>query len=179
MSDWDARFLSLAAHIATWSKDPSTKCGAVIVRPDRTIASLGYNGFPRGVEDTPHLLNNREEKYKRVVHAEVNALLFAREPVKGYALYTWPFLPCCRCAAQIIQSGIERVVAPGGSGPLWDRHDVQLSRDMMEEADVFVQEMGISTDYLTIPFGDVFAGLGGRAASAIAEDRRPLPGSDR
>lgn len=141
MSDWDGRFLSLAAHIAEWSKDPSTKCGAVIVRHDRTIASMGYNGFPRCIKDDLDLLNNREEKYKRIIHAEVNAMLFAREIVAGYTLYTWPFLPCCRCATQIIQCGIRRVVAPGGSGPLWDRHDVQLSRDMFTEANVFVKEV--------------------------------------
>src|SRR5262245_42608666 len=141
MSDWHARFLSLAAHIAQWSKDPSTKCGAVIVRPNRTIVSVGYNGFPRGVEDTPYLLNDREEKYKRVVHAEMNAILFAGV-VKGYTLYTWPFLPCCHCATCVIQTGITSVIAPGGEGPLWDRHHVALSRDMMEQADVFVQEIG-------------------------------------
>ena len=49
---WDRRFLALAEHVADWSKDPSTKTGAVIVRPDRTIASMGYNGFPRGMADT-------------------------------------------------------------------------------------------------------------------------------
>jgi len=142
MSDWDSRFLSLAAQVAEWSKDPSTKCGAVVVRPDRTVASLGYNGFPRGVEDAPKLLNNREEKYKRVVHAEMNALLFCQEHVRrGYVLYTWPFLPCCRCAAHVIQKGIGRVVAPGGNGPLWDRHDVTLSRALFAEASVAVEEV--------------------------------------
>lgn len=45
---WDARFLDLAVFIGDWSKDPSTKVGAVLVRPDRTIAGLGFNGFPRG-----------------------------------------------------------------------------------------------------------------------------------
>ena len=140
-SNWHGRFLSLAAHVATWSKDPSTKCGAVIVRPDRTIASLGYNGFPRGLYDSPVLLNDREEKYKRIVHAEVNALLHMAERPIGHTLYIWPFLPCCRCATQVIQSGITRVIAPGGSGPLWDRHDVQLTRDMFEDAGVDAEEM--------------------------------------
>lgn len=140
-ANWHGRFLSLAAHVASWSKDPSTKCGAVIVRPDRTIAGLGYNGFPRGFYDNPELLNSREEKYKRVIHAEVNALLHLAERPIGYVLYTWPFLPCCRCATQVIQSGIKGVVAPGGSGPLWDRHDVQLSRDMFRDAGVHTQEM--------------------------------------
>ena len=142
-TSWDDRFLGLAAHIATWSKDPSTKCGAVLVRPDRTIASLGYNGFPRGIEDAPELYANREEKYKRVVHAEMNAMLFAREPVAGMTLYTWPCLPCCRCATCIIQMGIVRVVAPYGSRELWDRHDFELTCRMLDEAliEVCVKEM--------------------------------------
>ena len=109
---WDDWLLGLAQYTSTRSKDPSTQCGAVIVRPDNTIASLGYNGFPRGIADAPPLLANREEKYKRVIHCEMNALLTAREPLQGYTLYVWPFLTCERCAVHVIQAGIRRVVAP-------------------------------------------------------------------
>jgi dCMP deaminase len=112
MSKWDARFLELAAHIAKWSKDPSTCCGSVIVRHDRGIASVGYNGFARGCDDSDHLYNDREVKYKRVIHCEMNAILSAREPLHGYTLYVWPFLTCDRCAMHVIQAGIKRVVAP-------------------------------------------------------------------
>lgn len=111
MDKWTQRFLALAQHIAQWSKDPSTKTGAVIVRPDRTIASLGYNGFPRGIEDTPERLNDREQKYPRVVHAEMNAILNAHEPVVGCTLYIWPWMPCGRCAVHVIQAGIVEVVS--------------------------------------------------------------------
>lgn len=111
-SNWDKRFLRLAREIAEWSKDPSTQCGAVIVRNDRTIASLGYNGFPRGMKDDAELYADREIKYSRVVHAEMNALLNAKEPVMGYSLYVWPFFPCDRCAVHIIQAGIARIVCP-------------------------------------------------------------------
>lgn len=110
---WDYRFLGLAELVASWSKDPSTKCGAVVVRPDRTIVSTGFNGFPKGCSDNPALYEDRETKYSRVVHAEVNALLHAREPLNGYTLYSWPpnYGPSCdRCTATIIQSGITRVV---------------------------------------------------------------------
>ena len=109
---WDQRFLELAKHVATWSKDPSTQTGAVIVRPDRTVAGLGYNGFPRGCDDTPELYADREKKYARIVHCEMNAILSAREPLHGYTLYTWPFISCDRCAAHVVQSGINRAVAP-------------------------------------------------------------------
>jgi len=110
--DWDLWLIRLARFISTRSKDPSTKVGAVIVRPDKTIASTGYNGFPRGVVDDQARLDNREIKYKLVVHAEMNAILTAREPLHGYSLYLWPFAPCDRCAAAIIQSGIKRIYAP-------------------------------------------------------------------
>lgn len=109
--DWDRRFLQLAQFVSRWSKDPSTQVGAVIVRPDRTIASVGFNGFPKGVSDDPALYADREVKLERIVHAEINALIHANEPVKGYTLYTWPLPPCMRCTTQILQAGIERVVA--------------------------------------------------------------------
>lgn len=112
MSDkWDRRFLELARHISSWSKDPSSRVGAVIVRPDKTIASIGYNGFPRGVEDSKDRLEKREVKYTLVVHAEMNAILNASENLGDYTLYTWPFPTCHECAKSVIQSGIGRVVS--------------------------------------------------------------------
>ncbi|MBI2062677.1 MAG: CMP deaminase [Candidatus Yanofskybacteria bacterium] len=116
---WDRRFLALAEHIAQWSKDPSTKTGAVIVDPNNRVVSIGYNGFPRGVNDLPERLENREIKYKIIVHCERNALLFAREPVVGYRLYTWPFMSCAPCTAMVIQAGIAEVVAPVSDNSRW------------------------------------------------------------
>ena len=80
---WDRHFLALAEHVASWSKDPSTQTGAVIVRPDRTIASVGYAGFPRGCDDSDSLYADRNEKYARIVRCEMNAVLSAREPLQG------------------------------------------------------------------------------------------------
>ena len=109
-SVWDERFLALAHLISTWSKDISTKVGAVIVRPDKTIASVGYNGFARGVRDDQALLENRSVKLLRTIHAEENAILHARERLDGYTLYVTPLHPCGTCAAKIIQVGITRIV---------------------------------------------------------------------
>ena len=109
---WDIRFLKLARHISMWSKDPSTQVGAVIVAPDRRIVSVGYNGFPRSMPDKTEWLTDRDEKYSRTIHSEINALLQAREPVHGCTLYTWPFLTCDRCFVQVAQAGIVEVVAP-------------------------------------------------------------------
>ncbi len=109
---WDLYHLRVAREIASGSKDPSTQVGAVIVRPDRTVAATGYNGFPRGIADTEERLHDRELKYGLVVHGEINAILTAKESIHGYTLYTWPFLTCEKCALLVIQSGIKRVVAP-------------------------------------------------------------------
>ena len=107
---WDLRFLALAQHVAQWSKDPSTKVGAVIVRPDRTIASMGYNGFPRGMDDAPQKYEDRKYKLAHTVHAEINAIANAHEPVRGYCLFT--SLPvCASCSLSVIQHGIDRVVS--------------------------------------------------------------------
>jgi|TARA_Y100000310_G_C20704325_1_gene833614 dCMP deaminase len=104
---WDERFLKLAAHIAEWSKDPSTKIGAVVVK-DRKILGTGYNGFPTRIDDDIDLLENREEKYPRVVHAEVNAIINAKTDLSGATLYT-THIPCSSCAGVIINAGIHRV----------------------------------------------------------------------
>jgi dCMP deaminase len=109
---WVARFGALAEEISTWSKDPSSQVGAVIVRPDRTIASIGFNGFPRGVEDSQDRIANRDTKLLYTIHAEMNAILSAKEPLKGYSLFVWPFQPCAHCAASIIQAGIKDVYCP-------------------------------------------------------------------
>lgn len=108
---WDARFLRTAQFVSMWSKDPSTKCGAVITRGKR-IVSVGYNGLPRGLEDKNERLSDRAVKYEMVVHAEINAILFARQDLAGCNLYTWPIPPCARCMSIIIQTGIGRIVAP-------------------------------------------------------------------
>lgn len=109
---WDQFYIDLAKTISTRSKDPSTKTGAVIVRPDNSVCSVGYNGFPRGMKDDPADYNDREVKYSKIIHCEMNALLYARETVKGYTLYTYPFLSCDRCFAHMVQAGITRFVAP-------------------------------------------------------------------
>jgi len=111
-SKWDVRMLQVAELVASWSKDPSTKCGAVITDQLHRIVSTGYNGLPQGVPDDDGVWNNREEKYEHVIHAEGNAIIFAGRSLRNASIYTWPLPPCSRCAAQIIQSGVLRVVAP-------------------------------------------------------------------
>lgn len=95
------------------SKDPNTKVGSVLVRPNGSIASLGYNGFPRGMDDSPELYADRDTKLDRIIHAETNAISASEDrSLDGCTLYVWPFFPCHRCAVHIIQEGIVRVVSP-------------------------------------------------------------------
>lgn len=138
MNHWDSFFLSVAEKISTQSKDPSTKVGAVIVRPDRTIASVGYNGFPRGVDDSEELYLDRRTKYAMIVHAEANAIIHAREPLEGTTIYLYPFPPCSNCAGLVIQAGIKRVVAPQPTVEDLERwgESMQFAVDMFEEAGV-------------------------------------------
>lgn len=129
---WDLRFLALAKHVSTWSKDPSTQVGAVLVRPDRTVESLGFNGFPRGMNDDPERYADRDTKYKYIVHGEMNAILSASD-TKGCTLYLWPFLSCERCAVHVIQAGITRVVCPENDNPRW-ADALAVSARMFEES---------------------------------------------
>jgi len=135
IAKWDRRFLELAKHIASWSKDPSTQTGAVIVDGQRRIISLGYNGLAQGVDDLPERLNNRDIKYKMFVHCERNAIIFAGQPLHGCTLYTWPFMSCAACAAMIIQSGIKRAVAPYSENPRW-KEEFELAGIQFKEAGV-------------------------------------------
>lgn len=112
INEWDDFYLGMAKYVASKSKDPSTKTGAVIVRPDKTVASIGYNGFPKKMPDQEKHYLNRDEKYSRIIHCEMNALLFAKEELEGYTLYTYPFISCDRCFVHMVQKGITRFVAP-------------------------------------------------------------------
>ena len=134
---WDIRFLKLAKHVAEWSKDPSTQVGAVIAK-DKRVISMGFNGFPRGVDDSEVRLNTRGLKYDLIIHAEINALSFAYVDVGGATLYTYPMQPCVRCATQVIQSGIKRVVTIVPSTELnerWGGGFCQV-KEIFEEAGV-------------------------------------------
>lgn len=109
---WDFRFLELAKLVSTWSKDPSTKTGSVIIRPDMSVVSVGFNGFAKKMRDQKSFYEDRPTKYSRIIHCEINAILQAKQNLEGCVLYTYPFLTCDRCSVHVIQSGITRVVAP-------------------------------------------------------------------
>jgi dCMP deaminase len=138
MDKWDKRFLGLAEHIAGWSKDPSTKVGAVIADRHNRVVSVGYNGLPRGVEDSGKRLSDRTLKYPLTIHAEENAILFANRSLDGCTLYVWPLPPCAPCAAKIVQVGITLVVsvmADADAAGRWTDSNV-LAWQLFKEAGV-------------------------------------------
>ena len=143
---WDLRYLELAKHISTWSKDPSTKIGAVAIAKNGQVLSQGYNGFPRGVDDDPKRLNDREQKLQRVVHAEMNVIYNASlhgVSLSGSTLYVYG-LPCCSdCAKGVIQVGFKRVVMP---------KQVQTDRwkESWNRAKEMFREGGVKWEFITL-----------------------------
>lgn len=140
---WHKRFMELAELISTWSKDTSTKTGAIVVGPDREIRATGYNGFVRGINDDVPERHERPTKYDFFEHAERNAIYNAcltGTSLKGCVIYV-THAPCTDCARAIIQSGIKMVVTheieidsttPQGT---W-RDKVTYSMQMFEEANI-------------------------------------------
>jgi len=139
LNKWDLRYLRLARFwAAQCSKDPSTKVGAVLVSADDKREYLGYNGFPRGVNDDPVRYADRELKYKLVVHAEINAVLKAGKDAVGANLYVYPLFSCSECAKIVIQAGIARIVAPRPAEERWQSsYDTALM--LYKEAHVEVE----------------------------------------
>ena len=109
LSKWDYRFISMAKLVSTWSKDPSRKVGAIISK-DKRVISMGFNGFPCGIEDSPSRLFDKATKRDLTIHAELNAILNAKQDLQGCTLYVYTLFSCGDCALPIIQSGISRVV---------------------------------------------------------------------
>ncbi len=139
MNNWDLKFLGLAQYIAEWSKDTNRKVGAVIVDQDNIVLSNGYNGFPRGCDDTVDARYEKELKFYFTEHAERNALYHAARhgvSLKGCSIYVTTF-PCSDCARGIIQSGIIKVYAPTPdiNHHKWGEH-FKIAMVMMEEANI-------------------------------------------
>lgn len=142
---WDRRFLELAKLVSTWSKDPSTKVGAVLVNDQRQVVGMGFNGFPRGIADTDARLNERELKYKLVVHAEMNAILQAGPKAAGATFYVYPafsFPPICEnCCKHAIQAGVRKIV---GYTPDMNDPRVQRWLSSIEVAKMMWLEAGLT-----------------------------------
>lgn len=136
---WHIRFLKLAQHVAQWSKDESTKVGCVIADKSHRVVSLGFNGPPARTLDKKV---TREERLRRTIHAEPNALHFAKADVTGCSAYvTHP--PCSHCTAHLIQRGIDSIYYLRGSPEFEERwaDDIKESKAMCEESGVFLMNL--------------------------------------
>ena len=140
LNKWDKRFIRIATEVATWSKDPGTKVGAVLVY-DRRIIATGYNGFPQGISDSFERYQHRETKLSYTVHAEVNAILNAAKngaSTNGSTLYV-TFSPCVNCATSVVQAGVSTVICPClSTAPERWRESFQLGQDLLKEAKVSI-----------------------------------------
>ena len=137
---WGDRYIHLAKEISTWSKDPSTQVGAVVIGQNGEVLSQGYNGFPRSIKDTSQRLKDREKKYNLVVHAEMNAIYNASlngVSLKGSTLYVYGLPICNECAKGVIQVGIDKVIAtrPADYNKEWDE-SIKDAKALFKEAEV-------------------------------------------
>ena len=136
----DQRMMDLARHVATWSKDPSTKVGAVVVGKDRRQIAVGYNGFPPQIADDDRLLD-REARYALTQHGERNVLDNATFDLRGATMYSTMF-PCVECAKSIVSKGVARLICPPAPAPLGHETDfrktVEWAAKILAEASVEV-----------------------------------------
>jgi dCMP deaminase len=140
LNKWSARYLHLAKEISLWSRDPSTKVGAIAVGAQGQILSQGYNGFPRGIKDHPRRLEDREEKYKYVVHGEMNCIYNSclnGTSMAGSSVYVYGLPVCSECAKGLIQVGVSKVVMqhPVDIPDIWAER-YQISAQMFREAGI-------------------------------------------
>lgn len=143
MKKWADRYMKLAQVISTWSKDPSTKVGAIVVGHNGEILSQGYNGFPRKIKDTSNRLNDRSEKYKYIIHAEMNAIFNASlngVSLQNSSIYIYGLPICHECAKGIIQVGIKKVIIHKQIKDNW-QESCQIAQEMLIEAGVTIIEI--------------------------------------
>jgi len=123
LNKWYKRYLKIAAEVAQWSKDPSTKVGAIIVGTKGQIIANGFNGFPRGIKDSEIRLNDRPLKYKYTIHAEANAIYNAIHngaSTVGSSIFVSGLPVCSECAKAIIQCGIIEVCSDSVATERWE-----------------------------------------------------------
>jgi dCMP deaminase len=139
---WDEYFMCIASLSALRSNDPNTKVGACIVDDDNKVVSIGYNGMPKGVDESQLSWNKGEgldSKYLYVCHAEFNAILNTRNgsALKGCRLYVTLF-PCNECAKACVQVGIKEIIYL--ENKYADTVGVQASRKMLELAGIKLRQ---------------------------------------
>ena len=137
---WANRFLEAARLVASWSKDTSTKVGAIAIGPAKQILAEGYNGLPRGVKDLPERFD-RPQKYDWTLHAEANVVAHAaRQVLAGSTVYV-THLCCAQCAALLINAGVKGVVVDSTTSTNMPPEKFAIARQMFREANVTLIEL--------------------------------------
>lgn len=149
------KYYKLTEYMANvFSKDPSTKVGALFMYPKTLqILSMGYNGMPRGIDETLGHRWERPLKYKLTEHAERNAIYNAARSGTSLqdSICVVSMFPCTDCARGIIQSGCQMVVTKDidcfikehpNMSDHW-REEWIISMEMMKEAGI---ELVLLTD---------------------------------
>lgn len=106
---WDEYFMNIAEEVGKKSKDPSAGVGCVIADEKHRPVSFGYNGLIQGADEKIMTLSERPMKYYFVVHAEMNALIFAKSSLEGCTLYC-TYASCENCMKHCLQAGVKRFV---------------------------------------------------------------------
>ena len=102
---WEEYAVSLAKAASLRSEDPYVKVGACVLRNDWSVAGVGYNGAPADIEID---WSDRDERRKRVIHAEINALRYVK-PNEGHTI-ACTLLPCSVCVQTIAAHGIKHIL---------------------------------------------------------------------
>ena len=147
---WAERLLNMAKDVASWSKDESTKVGAVITTLDGSPVSWGFNGMAKGIDDTQQERHERPLKYKWMCHAERNAMdLSPRGNLTDCVMFV-TFSPCTNCAQSIIQRGIRTVVIDANhradTAPERWQEDMLIAVEMLKESGVKIIDIYSSVD---------------------------------
>jgi dCMP deaminase len=131
---WDDSFLTIAQQVSTRSPDPSTKHGCVLVSADRRVISTGYNGPVAGLPNELVPLD-RPAKYNWFIHAEDNAVVFARCDLRGCTAYVTG-RPCAACFRRLLQVGVRRIV-------YGHRESACVAPDEIEACDAMANALGV------------------------------------
>ena len=142
---WINHFIEMAQLVSTMSKDPNHKIGAVIVDQNNRVISTGFNGFAHGIKDSNERLENKDIKRLLMLHAEENAILHAKQDLKGCYIYIYGYPPCVHCMSLIIQSGLSCIYYKNSRkdntvSDYW-KENLELSKKLADEVHIPIVEL--------------------------------------
>jgi dCMP deaminase len=143
---WLNRWFEEARQKSLWSKDPSKQIGAIAIGESKQILSVGYNGFPRGILDTPERYQDRETKYKYVVHAEKNLIYNAcltGTSLKGATIFVHGLPVCAECMKGLIQVQVAQIYSLGEINERWIE-STEFAKSLAREANIIYEHFDLT-----------------------------------